>query len=51
MVIPPEVLFLFRIVLFSILSFSLFPYEIENYPVKVFVKNCVGILIGIAVNL
>lgn len=45
-VIPPEVLLSFRIVL-AILSFS---YEAENCPFKI-CESCVGVLMGIVLNL
>jgi hypothetical protein len=48
-VIPPEVLLLFRIV-FSYPGIFVFPYEVENCSFKVCKKNCVGILMGIALH-
>ena len=49
MVIPPEVLLLLRIV-FAILSFILFQKNLR-IALSISVKNCVGILKGIALNL
>ena len=49
MVIPPEVLSLFRIVL-NILGFLLFHMKLSTVLLR-FVKNFAGLLMGIALNL
>lgn len=43
MVIPPEVLSLFRIILVNLVFQCVFPYEAETCPYK----NCVGILLDL----
>ena len=48
MVIPPEVLLLLRIV-FTILGFLIFHMKLR-ITLSMSVKNCVGILTGIALN-
>jgi hypothetical protein len=52
MVIHPEILLLFRIVL-PLLDFFAFPYEVKNCSLSVCEKKktCFGILMGITFNL
>jgi hypothetical protein len=49
MVVSPEVLLLYRIVLASLDFFVVFSYEAENCSMSV--NYCVGILMGIVLNL